>query len=151
MFEECSRRAAAIATPPRRFYKRKIQEEEPDLHLAVLGVSPLSPKIDRFQDELAALRVMDRREKLARAVERKERRARHESIAHMERLARRTREPEDEEEDLPLYEEVMGHGEQGCHHDLDDRPHHHDESSDSEEEGATSGPTNQVNVILCQH
>ena len=116
--------------------------------MGVLGVKRLSPWCNRMEDELEALIKLDKWEKIARSAERRERRER--------RAMKLTVEPEDEDFNLPLYEEVVDQHEQGCNFDLrGGRVECDHSSSDSEEDNARpllTGATNQVNMILqCQH
>ena len=62
-----------------------------------------------MEDELEALIKLDKQEKIAWSAERRERRER--------RAMKLTVEPEDEDFNLPLYEEVVDQHEQGCNFD----------------------------------
>ena len=63
-----SRRAMALATPPRRLKRKADADMYPDL----LGIAPLAPR-DRIQSELAALSRLEGKARQGRAVARRER------------------------------------------------------------------------------
>ena len=134
--EGLSRRAAALATPPRLPTKRKYEDESNsnfylDDHqhygyglvsgIAPLGVTLAGPvaqfeaemnlQQNQLNKELAAGRMLDNKERLNRAAERKERIARR--LRKQLRDARVTREEDEYETPAsPLrdYEEHYGHG-----------------------------------------
>ena len=63
-----------------------------------------------------------------------------------------TREPEDEEDQLPLYEEMMEHEGHGCAYEVSGRRGYDpDTNSDSEEEMKSGATTNNINVVVCNH
>ena len=143
-----SRRAEALATPPRASFKRKLPEEGPEPKLPpcleMLGIRPITPRRDTMQAELAALKAVTKRVKGARSVERREREER--------RAMKFTREPEDEEDQLPLYEEMMEHEGHGCAYEVRGRKEYDpDTDSDSEEEMMSGATTNNINVVVCNH
>ena len=60
-----------------------------------------------------------------------------------------TREPEDEEDQLPLYEEMMEHEGHGCAYEVSGRRGYDpDTNSDSEEEMKSGATTNNINVVV---
>ena len=138
-----SRRAAALATPPRRC-KRKNEDDAfyPDL----LGIAPITPMVNQlkanaFQGELAALSRLDNKARIGRAKLRRERK--------MERFFKRAVEEEVEDEtssdgSLPELVEHVGHG---CEHDLQSSSSDEDDTAISN--NATMGNVN-VNIV-CNH
>ena len=142
-----SRRAVALATPPR--FKRKF-EAEPVFHdvFGISGISALNNQsaAERFNSELRAVHKLDARKRVSSALERKERLARRLRRQLREARANPTRE-EDEMSSSPLrdYEDHYGHG---C--EFDDRS-----STTTEDEGPTPAANinnGAVNVnIMCPH
>ena len=119
---------------------------EPTLppYLEMLGIRPITPRRDTMQAELAALKAVTKRGKVARSVERREREER--------RAMKFTREPEDEEDQLPLYEEMIEHEGHGCAYEVrGGREYDTDTDSDSDEETMGGSTTTNINLVVCNH
>ena len=146
-----SRRAAALATPPRRqpATKRKATDAGLEFH-DLFGITPISPVVEQLRQsaltgELRALHQLDAKERVSRALERKERYSRR-----LRKELRDSRERTYEEDELPTsplkdYDPHYGHG---CEYD---------NGTSSDEESPSRGNvanTNHgaVNVnVVCHH
>ena len=141
-----SRRAAALATPPRS-YKRKVAEEDDQPFVDMLGIAPLTPvtgqlRYTGIEAELAALHKLDARERVKRAMERRL------------RSRRNSKRKEDDELALADYEDDdhFVHQGHGCEFEKRD-----DLTSDDEDDVQPSAASSNVNNgavnvnILCHH